>query len=262
MRRNFALVLLGLLTFGLAGCGTKMGYYPDVDKYIAGSTEYPDVEVKTIDIDWLSGSVTLVEDESATEITISEVTGLTEKEALVHSYCHDGILSIKYFASGYWCRSFNYKKELTITYRPGLYSLSVDLTSGSLKATTVHAKEFNLDLTSGSANITDLVTEKATNNLTSGNVSFAKVNAEKFDMNMTSGSANIGYESIEKSSLHLTSGKVDMTLPEEGGTVKISKTSGSVKTNREGTFSNDTYKFGNGKAEIDVSMTSGTVTIA
>ena len=103
---------------------------------------------------------------------------------------------------------------------------------------------------------------RGTANLTSGNVSFAKVNATKFDMNMTSGSANIGYESIEKSSLHLTSGRVDMTLPGEGGTVKISKTSGSVKTNREGTFSNGTYKFGDGKVEIDVSMTSGTITIA
>lgn len=261
MKKNLVSILLGLIPLGLTSCGLKMSVYPDAEKYTAGNIEYSDVEVNTIDIVWLSGSLTLVEDEDATGITISEDTDLIEKEALVHSYFHDGILSVKYFYSGYWCNTFNYKKDLTITYKPGLDSLKVSLTSGSLKAESIHAKEFDLNLTSGFVDISSLVSEKADTDLTSGSVIFGKVVADEFDVDMTSGKAVVNYEAINKSSFSLTSGEIVMTLPSDGGTVKVSKTSGSVKTNREGTFSKDTYQFGEGSAQIKVSMTSGTLTI-
>ena len=261
MKKNFAIILLGLISLGLSSCGATMGVYPDADKYIAGNIEYPDVEVSKIDIDWISGSLTLVEDENATGISILEVTDLIDKEALVHSYFHDGILSVKYFYSGYWCNKYNYKKDLTITYKPGLDSLKVSLTSGSLKAESIHTKEFDLDLTSGSANISNLFCENADTDLTSGSVIFDKINAKQFNVDMTSGVAVVNYEIIEKSSFSLTSGDINMKLPSDGGTVKVSKTSGTVKANREGTFSDNTYKFGEGSADIKVSMTSGTLTI-
>lgn len=261
MKKYFGFILLGLISLGLSSCGSKMDVYPDVEKYTSGNTEYKDVEVNKIDITWLSGSLTLVEDETATGITIEEVTDLTEKEALVHTYFHDGFLSVKYFYSGYWCNKFNYKKDLTITYKPGLESLKVSLTSGSLKSECIHAKEFDLDLTSGSADISSLTSEEADTDLTSGSVAFGKVVANKFDVDMTSGVAVVNYETIEKSSFSLTSGNISMKLPTDGGTVKVSKTSGSVKANREGTFSDDTYRFGEGSANIKVSMTSGTLTI-
>lgn len=261
MRKKFVFILLGLLTSGLTGCGTKMSVYADADKYIAGNTEYTNVEVSEINVDWVSGSLTLVEDESATGITISEITELTEEKALVHSYYHDGILNVKYFYSGYRCRTSFFKKDLTITYKPGLDSLDINLTSGSLKAENINVKKFDLDLTSGSTNVSNLVAEDADIDLTSGDITFGKINAKSFDVDMTSGKANVNYEAIEKSSFDLTSGNIDLTLPSEGGNVKVSKTSGSVKTNREGTFSNDIYQFGSGTAEISVSMTSGTLTI-
>ena len=55
--------------------------------------------------------------------------------------------------------------------------------------------------------------------------------------------------------------KINLTLPEDGGTVKVSKTSGSVTAERECSFNNNTYKFGTGAAEISVSMTSGKLLI-
>ena len=59
----------------------------------------------------------------------------------------------------------------------------------------------------------------------------------------------------------MTSGKIFLTLPIDGGTVKVNKTSGSVKTNRECTMNNNTYKFGTGSADVKVSMTSGSLSI-
>lgn len=261
MKNKIAFALLGLMSLGLAGCGTTIGVYADADKYVAGNTEYANVEVTKIDVDWVSGSVTLVEDETATGITISEVTNLTDQNDLVHSYFHDGILSVKYFASGHWCRSLQIKKELTITYKPGLDSLRVELTSGSLTADNIHAKDFNLDITSGSANVGNIVADNIDVDMTSGSATFTKVNAKSFNADLTSGKITVGYEAIERASFDLTSGKINMTLPTDGGTVKVSKTSGSVVANRAGTFSGNTYKFGEGAADIKVSMTSGTLTI-
>ena len=98
--------------------------------------------------------------------------------------------------------------------------------------------------------------------LTSGSVTIDNVAVKKFDVDMTSGYINVNYDSLEKATFDLTSGKINMTLPTDGGKVSISKTSGSVVTKRECTVSNNTYIFGTGSADIKVSMTSGTLTIA
>ncbi len=261
MKNKIAFITLGLLTLSLAGCGTTMSVYPDADKYTAGNVLMADIEVKKIDIDWISGSVTLVEDENAVGVDIREETTLTDEKALVHSYYHDGILSVKYFASGYWCRQFNYKKDLTITYKPGLDSLKVDLTSGSLNADNLHAQDFDLDLTSGSVNIKYLVADDVDIDLTSGSVNIEKLNTKNFDADLTSGKVGIGFEAVEKATFELTSGTINMGLPTDGGTVKVTKTSGKVVANRECTINENAYKFGSGTADIRVKMTSGTLTI-
>lgn len=261
MNKKIGLVLLGLATLGLSSCGAHIGPYENADKYIAGNVEYANVEVNKINIDWVSGVITLVEDENATGILVSEDTDLTDPDALVHTYFHDGILDVKYFASDYWCHQVNYKKELTLTYRPGLESLNVDITSGRLAAENIRAKEFDLNLTSGSASIGNIVAENIDVDMTSGECAFSKINSKNFDADLTSGTARVNFDEIEKATFDLTSGDIDMSLPVNGGTVKVSKTSGKVITNRECTISEDTYKFGDGTADIKVSMTSGTLTI-
>ena len=261
MKNKIALALLGLMSLGLTGCGTKMSIYADADKYTAGNVEIADVEVKKINVDWISGSVALVEDENAVGVNIYEETTLTDEKALVHSYYHDGVLNVKYFASGYWCRQFNYKKDLTITYKPGLEALNIELTSGSFKAENLHANDCDIDLTSGSANIKYLVADDVDIELTSGSVNIDKLNTKSLKADLTSGKVGIGFEAVEKASFELTSGTINMGLPVDGGAVKVSKTSGKVVANRECTISENTYKFGSGTADIRVKMTSGTLTI-
>ena len=261
MKKGLAFAILGLLSFGLTACGVTGGIYANEDKYISGNTEYKDVEVNKIDIDWVSGNVTLVEDEAATGIVVFEDTNLTDKRELVHSYFHDGILNVKYFASGYHCLKTNIKKNLTITYKPGLETLKVDLTSGYLGAENIHATKFDLDITSGTANIKNLVVDEVSVDATSGTIIMSKIYAKKMDADLTSGSITTIYESLETATYEMTSGKVFLTLPIDGGTVKVDKTSGTVKTNRECTINNNTYKFGTGLADVKVKMTSGTLSI-
>jgi hypothetical protein len=262
MRKQIALIgLFSLMSISLTGCGTHVGYYANADKYLAGNQTYEE-EISSIDIDWISGSVTLVEDETVTGVKVEEVTDLTKEKEWVHSYIDNGKLMIKFFASNTWCsKMFGYTKELTVTYHPGLESVNVDLTSGSLKAESITATDVNIDMTSGKANVNKIVADSVDVDLTSGDIEIKDITAKEFDADLTSGTITVGFTSINKGSFDLTSGKINMTLPSDGGTVKVSKTSGSVSTERECSVNNSTYKFGSGAAQIDVSMTSGKLII-
>ena len=79
---------------------------------------------------------------------------------------------------------------------------------------------------------------------------------------MTSGSFTVGFASIKNASFDMTSGSINMTMPKDGGTVTVSKTSGKVYTNRECSISDNIYSFGSGEALIEVDMTSGKVRIS
>lgn len=261
MKKQITLALLGLMTLSLTSCGTYVGVYANANKYLAGNQTY-EQEITALDIDWISGSVTLVEDETITGVKIEEVTDLTNEKELVHSYIDNGKLMIKFFASGHRCsKIFGYTKDLTVTYKPGLEKINIDLTSGSLKASSVTANEFELDMTSGNAKIDNVTANKIDTDLTSGEIEMKKVTAQELDADLTSGTFTVGFNSINTASFGLTSGIINMTLPEDGGTVKVSKTSGTVNTNRECSVNNNTYKFGTGSADIKVSMTSGKLTI-
>ena len=260
MKKQIALGILGLMSLSLASCGTHMSTYRDADKYVAGNCTY-ESEITTLDIDWVSGDLILVEDITATEVKIEEKTNVSEEKGLVHTYLNDGVLKVKFAASGYWFNKPFIEKSLTITYRPGLDKINIDLTSGNLSANGLTAKKVGIDMTSGSAVVEAVIADDVDVDVTSGSIELKSATAKNMFTDMTSGTVKVNYVSIEKSSFDLTSGKIKMTLPLDGGTVKVSKTSGSVYTNRECQIAGDTYKFGSGSANIKVSMTSGTLTI-
>ena len=260
MFKKILLTLLTLLTLPLTSCGASMGRYADADKYLVGNQTYTET-VNSIEIDWISGEVTLVESETIEGVKLEEEANTTVEKALVHSYLNNGVLKIKYMASGYVSSQTNLKKSLTVTYKPSLDKMDVDITSGSLKAKAISASEFNLDMTSGNANIGRVIANKVDIDSTSGDVLINDLSAQTFKSDTTSGSVSVGFTYIEKADLEITSGNINMALPTDGGTVKVSKTSGSVVTERECSVNNNTYKFGTGVADIKVSMTSGKLTI-
>lgn len=261
MKNKFFVGLLGLLSFSLVGCGPSIGIYADGDKYLAGNQVY-DQNIEVLDIDWISGDLTLVEDLTIEGVKIEEQTNYTNSDALVHSYLNNGELKIKYFASGYrapW--QAKTEKNLTVTYKPGLTKINVELTSGSLEAKTLTSKEVKIDMTSGSANVNAIVSETTNVEYTSGSVNLESVATKTFDADGTSGDIKVAFVSLETGKFESTSGDIDLTLPVTGGTVKVSQTSGHVTTNRECSINNDTYTFGSGSASINVKMTSGNLVI-
>ena len=260
MKNRLAIAMLSILPLSLSSCGTMMDVYADADKYLVGNQTYNSA-LTTLDIDWISGNLTLVEDASLEGVKIEEDTTLTNDDELVHSYLNEGILKIKYFASGHVCHTFNYKKDLKVSYKPGLDLIHINLTSGHVNSDVISSRRLELDMTSGTAKIKSLTSDEVDVDLTSGSVEVTTMNSKSLRSDMTSGSWSVGFAYIETAKFDLTSGDVNMTLPNDGGKVKVSKTSGRVVTNRQCSISGDTYTFDSGLADIQVSMTSGSVTI-
>lgn len=260
MKKLLSTILLGFIGISLSSC-TSYGVYDDADKYLVGNQTYNE-NITSLDIDWLSGTLTIVEDETITGVKIEEETNLTNEKELVHSYLNNGELKIKFFASGYSkFGSTSFKKNLTLTYHPGFTDIEIDLTSSTLNANSLTADKVDVDFTSGSANIDKITANEVDVDFTSGHATINHINANEFDSDMTSGSMTVAFDKVNKASFDFTSGNIDMTLPSDGGTVKVNKTSGSVNAIRECTASNNIYKFGEGSADIDVGMTSGKLTI-
>ena len=295
-------VTLGTLPLMLTSCKTVSRYkkYENADKYIFGSQTYEEA-VNNISIDWVSGKLNLVEDESITGVKIEEENEL-EAEAKVHSWFNNGDLDIKFFKSGYRC-AFDPDKDkvLTVTYHPGLTSLSVSLTSGSLNSNNIRSEKVNIALTSGSIAIGDVYALTDVNiAATSGELDTGKINADTVNLSLTSGAATIRginaknvsskstsgkmiigesnvatlassftsgefrakFISAESVDVKGTSGSIEITLPEEGGVVHATKTSGSIKIERTDyhTYDGD-YLIGTGDGKYNLNITSGSITV-
>lgn len=270
-------IMLGAAALSLAAC-VSFDYYPDADKYLVG-TQYYDGELKTLDIDWISGSVTLIQDETADQITVKEDNNLND-DRKVHSYFHDGILSVKYCKSG--LRFGNVKsidKQLFVTF-PSLETLDLGITSGSaniekLDATTakiritsgdlnlgqINVDDFKVGMTSGKVSIASLNTKKADFDSTSGKITIDTLNTVEADFDSTSGPIKVNVEKADKLSFDVTSGNIDLTIPEAGAKITLKKTSGKFTSTREHTSENNVYTYGDGSCAISIHVTSGNVTI-
>lgn len=262
MKSFFKTLILPLLSLTSCLSISRYDSYPDANKYLVGNQEYKE-NISSLDIDWLSGNLVLIEDSTIEGVKVEEYTNLTKDEEKVHSYLNNGELKIKFFASNYHrlLRNSNYKKDLVITYKPKLTNLKIELTSGSCTAANLTPSDCNINITSGNIEINNIVSNTIHLDGTSGNMELNKIETKEFYSDITSGDLNTAFASVEKAKMSLTSGDIDLTIPTSGGKVKVSKTSGLVTTNRQCTINNGEYTFGSGESIIEVSMTSGRLTI-
>ncbi len=269
----------------LSGCaiyfnGVQMPTYDDANKYVSGDQTYQE-NIQTLNINWISGKVTLYEDDTMTGVKIEEECSFASLDGHVHSYMHDGILDIQFMKSGYKTMTNSFTKWLFVTYNPTLDNLNINLTSGSLYADHMTAKEkIDINYTSGSADLTNINTKKLSLNFISGKLSSSIINADEINITATSGEIymdaiytkkitststtglhRLKFKQVEEGTVNITSGELVILMPEEGGVVKVSNVSGMVVPVRECIQEDNTYTFGEGTARIDVSIISGKFSI-
>ena len=285
MKKIIIFVFLLSLVSILSGCVNifTVDYYEDSDKYLIGSQEYEGT-LDTLDIDWVFGYVKLIEDESATKITIKEENELPDT-IKVHSYFENGKLYIKFGEAGYKGSGIKSKeKSLEITYN-NLKNINIKLTSGELSANSITTNEAKIILTSGTIKVNSVSASNTNIKLTSGKIMFDSFTSttskikmtsgsisvdsaycDTIDCELTSGSCSFNLKSCKNAEFRETSGSINLTIPEDTATkVTLNKTSGSIRTDRTFTRVGNDYTFGPLGAEvistITINVTSGNVRI-
>ncbi|SHH64317.1 Putative adhesin [Sporobacter termitidis DSM 10068] len=288
-----AIVVLGLAVWLLTGSlfGINTGFKINAPAFSiggfdnlagpfneAGSYQVPADGVDSIDVDWVSGAVTITPyDGDSIKLTEYARRELKDNEKLVYE-TSGGKLQVRYVSPGLTINMITKKLELLVpeSLADKLNLLSIGTTSAELKVSDFEVKSFEVDETSGSAEISNIKAntadvhsgsgEVSITNLTaselyastvSGRMKFDAVTADTLQTKTTSGSQQLGgtFKSVDASSV---SGEVSVTSGVNPDKVTIGTTSGGITLAIPGgdgvTVSYDTTS---GRFNSDISVRTG-----
>ena len=164
MKKIIALLILFALAGSLSGCGRglfglDLGFgnsfvYDHAGKYTAGDGEI-DGTVKKLDIDWLSGSVSVVAGKGDSVLIQEAAGGIIDKDMRVHWWLDGTTLRVKFCASGLKPRIYHGKKDLTVTVPEtlSLSAISVDSASAEVSVLGASMDELSVDTASGAIRV-------------------------------------------------------------------------------------------------------------
>ena len=149
MKKIIALLILFALAGSLSGCGRglfglDLGFgnsfvYDHAGKYTAGDGEI-DGTVKKLDIDWLSGSVSVVAGNCDSLLIREAAGGKIDKDMRVHWWLDGTILRVKFCASGLKPRIYHGKKDLTVTVPETMSLSAISVDSASAEVSVLGAR--------------------------------------------------------------------------------------------------------------------------
>ena len=294
MKKLLTVLVLAALVCSLSGCGIGFGgwdfgfgssfVYDHASKYTIGDGKV-DGKVKNIDIDWLSGSVSVVTGSGDSVVITEATTGKIDKDMRVHWWLDGTTLRIKFCASGLKMRFNCGKKELTVSVPESisLSDISVDSASGDVNVLDVNAEALRVDTASGDILVdTACELKEIRTDTASGDQSISVRNAQAANLDAASGRISVSADSIRR--LHIdtasgnvrcdlqkepddcrietASGLVEVTLPEAAGfTLKLSTASGRLTSDFAMKKSGNTYVCGSGSGRLDIDTASGIISL-
>ena len=273
-----------MLVFALSGCAVmSSGAYENSELYSVGDAEIAD-KIENIEIDWPSGSVTVVT-HSENTLLLTEKTGDgTSDDLRVHWWLEQTTLHVKFAASGEKLRLFSSaQKELTLTVPETISfdDIVIRSTSAEIDVRGLAAEAISVSAESGNVSIS-CAAKALKLNTTSGKISADLRQADKVNLESVSGKINVTAASINSLSVKATSGAVscelgaapsecklravsgsiDLVLPDDPDfTARISTTSGDFESDFALKKDGNVYICGSGSANIDIKTTSGDVSI-
>ena len=255
MKRSVTLII-ALLTAVIAacftGCVSISSSYPDSDKYSSGNASFNGSEVRSLDINWSSGKVTVSKHDADT-VTVTESCKHELKDSQkVHTWLDGDTLRIQFSKSGETFIGFNsYEKELeiqipqdmelsalsydgssgdTIFEEIAAETISVDVSSGTVKLIGCSAKNFDVDTTSGDIIIeqkgeSDTICAEAT----SGDIDITAEKVGELEAEATSGDIELRVQEAGSVDTETTSGRAVLHLDTMPASTDIEATSGDIK---------------------------------
>lgn len=266
--------------------GTSMINYEDEERYTAGGSTVSADDIRSMDINWTSGSVT-VKAGSGNSIRFyeQEDNSLSENEKL-RWLVSDGKLTIQFCKSG--LRGANFFKNITgknlvveVPSGTSLDDFSLDCVSASADVSGFDADNFDLDSVSGDVKVGGGNFSDVNMDSVSGRLELTDAFADSLEMDTTSGKISVsgafGSVDIDAVSGSITaalskcpdsfdadtiSGSVTLTVPADSGfTADFSAVSGSKKCEIPAAINGNTYVCGNGSSDINICTTSGSISI-
>jgi len=253
MKKIMSLIfMLFISVLSLTSCGFNLPFnnytYKNAEKYVAGSGSLQGV--KSIDIDWISGSVNFI-----VVYDVAEDTGLPsygsfyEKydddltdEQILHYYNNNGNLSIKYCKSG--TNSGNiHSKDLYIALmgEEVFKNIDINVISADVKINYLTCDDLDIEAVSGNVNIQNIKANSADINTVSGDVKvgnpsdvridkYQKDEIESIEVECVSGSITLQNLIFKEANLDSVSGDAKVDFYDSFDcTMDIDTVSGDVK---------------------------------
>ena len=294
MKKIIALLILFALAGSLSGCGRglfglDLGFgnsfvYDHAGKYTAGDGEI-DGTVKKLDIDWQSGSVSVVAGNGDSVLIREAAGGKIDKDMRVHWWLDGTTLRVKFCASGLKPRIYHGKKDLTVTVPEtlSLSAISVDSASAEVSVLGASMDELSVDTASGAIRVdTDCGLESLRTDSASGEQDIKVRSAVSAELDAASGKISLTADTVrnldidtasgdvlcrlretpDDGSIDTASGKVAVVLPEDAAfTLKLSTASGKMNSDFAMKKSGSTYVCGSGDGRLHIDTASGAVSL-
>lgn len=271
-----AMILSSLLLAGLAWSGgfsfSFGGFsYKDADEYTEGTGEVgiPAGSVHDIEINWMSGTVTLEKSEGD-KLTISE-KGAEDSDSTLRYLVKNGKLTIQFAKS----RTFGFirlpKKELTVKIPKNIAemtALDLNVVSSDTKLSDISAKEIKFQSVSGDLDAQNVICSKLDADTVSGDVSFVHspdliCTVNELDIDTVSGETTVKTQNaLDSVSCDSVSGDVTLAFADcDGFTADYDNVSGKFTSDFPIREISDDKIYGSGKAKFSFDTVSGNVRI-
>ena len=269
---SLAIIVLGGIL--VAGIGLNMysfdfsfgeGNTGITDGTVGTQGSVPADRVRDIKIDWVAGTITLIPDENASDITFWDEGAEDEKHQMIWKQSGD-TLSIQYEKSKVYVgiQVTEESKDLTITVPADWVcrSLEIDAASAEVQVVDLTLGEVDFDGASGICTFENCIVGELDVDTASGDLFY---NGQLETLNVSSMSANcevVLTKAPREIDLESMSGDLFLTLPEDCGfSVDMNAMSSDFSTDFETVTTNGRHVHGDGSCRIDIEAMSGDVCI-
>lgn len=271
------LVLLGILAVGL-GVGMYMFtgnvfsdsvYHIEMDDQISGGTvasvgSVDASQIRQLEIEWVSGSITIEPSENTDQITFSETEQTEDKYKMVWKQSGDK-LSIQFCETKvFFGISIDRSKDLVITVPQDWIcnELSFEVASADVEIRDLSIREVEFDGASGVCSFENCSVDKLDVDTASGDIEF-RGTLQQLDCDAASANCVVEVTNVPRQiNINTASGDLDLTLPESCGfTVSMDAMSSDFTSDFPTTTVNGNHVYGDGSCRINIEAMSGDVTI-
>ena len=287
-----AILVLGIVNinkFGLINLSPiNIGDISNVDDFTTGAAEFDKNSIKSLDINWTSGEVNVEQGESDKIIITEECSSNVIEDRMCWNVDENGRLSVYSSKKSkvFFGFSFNSDESKVLTVKVpknmSFDSFYISSASADIKIYFADADKVVLETASGDINAEKIMADEADITNVSGDIEAICQQADRVTVGTVSGNAvlngvfrDLDAESVsgalsiyaESDGVDIdsesVSGKITVSLPEDisGFTAKYESVSGLFESDFVGMSKDDSFVYGDGRAEISMETVSGNMVV-